>query len=267
MLEPAAITELAARLDHAEQTRTQVRQFSLEHPGITVEDAYAIQAAWVGMKLARGRTLVGHKIGLTSKAMQRFSNITEPDYGALLDDMMFVSGDDLPAARFIEPRAEVELAFVLKADLEGPNCTLEDVLAATDYVTPAIEIIDARIQRTDPQTKVTRKVFDTISDNAANAAVVLGGKRFKPGDVDLCWVAAILKRNGEIEDTGVAAAVLGRPAKGPAWLANKLHPHGVTLKAGEVILGGSFTSPIAGAAGDAFDIDYGPLGQISFRFV
>jgi 2-oxo-hept-3-ene-1,7-dioate hydratase len=267
MLDQVVIAALAARLDHAEQSRVQVRQFSLEHPGITIEDAYAIQEAWVGLKLGRGRRLVGHKIGLTSKAMQRFSNITEPDYGALLDDMMFASGDDLPAGRFIEPRAEVELAFVLKDDLSGPDCTLEQVLAATDYMTPAIEIIDARIQRTDPDSKVTRKVFDTISDNAANAAVVLGGKRFRPADVDLRWVAAILTRNGEIEDTGVAAAVLGHPARGPAWLANKLHPHGVTLKAGEVILGGSFTSPIAGAAGDDFDIDYGPLGRISFRFV
>ena len=140
-------------------------------------------------------------------------------------------------------------------------------LQAVDYMTPAIEIIDARIQRVDPVSKVTRKVFDTISDNAANAGVVLGGKRFRPGDLDMRWVAAILHKNGVIEDTGVAAAVLGHPARGPAWLANKLHPHGVTLKAGEVILGGSFTSPIAGGAGDAFHIDYGPLGQISFRFV
>jgi 2-oxo-hept-3-ene-1,7-dioate hydratase len=266
VLDASTIQALAARLDEAEKTRTQVRQFSLEHPGMTIEDAYAVQEAWVAAKLARGRRLVGHKIGLTSKAMQRFSNITEPDYGSLLDDMIYASGDKLPAARFIEPRAEVELAFVLKRDLKAPDCTLEDVLAATDYMVPAIEIIDARIQRVDPETKVTRKVFDTISDNAANAAVVLGETRFQPSDVDLCWVSAILKKNGEIEDTGVAAAVLGHPAKGPAWLANKLHPHGVTLRAGEVILGGSFTSPIAGAAGDAFEIDYGPLGSISFRF-
>jgi 2-oxo-hept-3-ene-1,7-dioate hydratase len=266
VLDQQTIQALAASLDEAERTRTQVRQFSLEHPGLTIEDAYAVQEAWVSMKLARGRRLVGHKIGLTSKAMQRFSNITEPDYGALLDDMMFASGDELPAARYIEPRAEVELAFVLKRDLSGPDCTPEQVLEAVDYMTPAIEIIDARIQRTDPETKVTRKVFDTISDNAANAAVVLGGERFQPDEVDLRWVAAILKKNGEIEDTGVAAAVLGHPAKGPAWLANKLHRHGVTLKAGEIILGGSFTSPIAGAAGDAFEIDYGPLGQITFAF-
>ncbi len=155
----------------------------------------------------------------------------------------------------------------MKAPLSGPDCTLEQVLAATDYMTPAIEIIDARIQRTDPETKLTRKVFDTISDNAANAGVVLGGKRFRPGDLDMRWVAAILRKNGEIEDTGVAAAVLDHPAKGPAWLANKLHPHGVTLQAGEVILGGSFTSPIAAAAGDHFEVDYGPLGVVAFAFV
>jgi 2-oxo-hept-3-ene-1,7-dioate hydratase len=266
MLDQATIAALAARLDHAEKTRTQLGQFSQQHPRMTIEDAYAIQEAWVAMKLAAGRRLVGHKIGLTSKAMQRFSNIAEPDYGALTDDMMYASGDELPADRFIEPRAEVELAFVLKKDLSGPRCSLEDVLAATDYMTPAIEIIDARIQRVDPVSKVTRKVCDTISDNAANAAVVLGGKRFKPDEVDLCWVAAILKKNGAIEDTGVAAAVLGHPAKGPAWLANKLFPHGVTLREGEVILGGSFTSPIAGGAGDGFEIDYGPLGSITFGF-
>ena len=267
MLDPATFSTLAARLDRAEKSREQTHQFSLENPGMTIEDAYAIQRAWVAMKMAEGRTLKGHKIGLTSKAMQRFSNISEPDYGALLSDMFFEDGADIPAGRFIEPRAEVELAFILRAPLEGPDCTLEQVLAATEYITPAIEIIDARIQRVDTETKVTRKVFDTISDNAANAGVVLGGKPFRPGDMDMLWVAAILHKNGVIEDTGVAAAVLGHPAKGPAWLANKLHPHGVRLEPGQVILGGSFTSPIAGAAGDEFHIDYGPLGSISFRFV
>ena len=266
MLAPATIAALAARLDVAEKTRVQTHQFSLEYPQMGFEDAYAIQRAWVAMKMAEGRTLMGHKIGLTSKAMQRFSNISEPDYGALLSDMFFEDGGEVPASRFIDPRAEVELAFVLKSDLGGPDCTLDDVLAAVDYVTPAIEIIDARIQRVDTETKVTRKVFDTISDNAANCGVVLGGKRFRPGDLDMRWVAAFLRKNGEIEDSGVAAAVLNHPANGPAWLANKLHPHGVVLKAGQVILGGSFTSPIAGVPGDDFEIDYGPLGSITFSF-
>ena len=266
-LPPDTIAALAARLDRAEKTREQTHQFSLEHPEMTIEDAYAVQRAWVAMKLAEGRTLKGHKIGLTSKAMQRFSNISEPDYGALLSDMFFEDGGEIPAGRFIEPRLEVELAFVLARGLEGPHCTLEQVLDAVEYMCPAIEIIDARIQRTDPETKVTRKVFDTISDNAANAGVVLGGKPFRPGDMDMLWVAAILNKNGVIEDTGVAAAVLGHPAHGPAWLANKLHPHGVRLEPGQVILGGSFTSPIPAAAGDVFRIDYGPLGSINVRFV
>lgn len=261
------IQTLAARLHESEKTRVQTRQFSLEHPDMGFEDAYAIQNAWVAMKLAEGRTLKGHKIGLTSKAMQRFSSINEPDYGALLDDMFFQDGGEIPTARFIDPRVEVELAFILKDRLSGPDCTLYDVLNATEYVVPAIEIIDARIERVDRETGRTRKVFDTISDNAANAAIVLGGRPFKPMDVDLRWVSAILYKNGVIEDSGVAAAVLNHPANGPAWLANKLHPHGVTLEPGEVILGGSFTAPVQASAGDTFHIDYGPVGSISVRFV
>jgi 2-oxo-hept-3-ene-1,7-dioate hydratase len=265
-LAAALIERLAQTLDDAERERRQVRQFSLDHPEITIEDAYAIQRAWVRRKLAAGRTLKGHKIGLTSRAMQRASNITEPDYGALLDDMFFPDGRDVPMNRFIEPRVEVELAFVLKDRLEGPNCTIFDVLSATAYVVPAIEIIDARIERIDPQTKTTRKVFDTIADNAADAGLVLGGRPVQPLAVDLRWVAALLYRNGVIEESGVAAAVLNHPANGPAWLANKLHPYGVTLEPGQVILGGSFTAPVQAHAGDTFFVDYGSLGSFSVRF-
>jgi len=260
------VEKLARALDDAERSHQQLRQFSLEYPEITVEDAYAIQRAWMRHKLANGRILKGHKIGLTSRAMQRSSNITEPDYGALLDDMFFTNGGDVPIDRFILPRVEVELAFILKDRLMGPACTIFDVLSATDYVVPAIEIIDARIQQIDPETKVTRKVFDTISDNAADAGIVLGGRPVKPGDVDLRWVAAVLYRNGVIEESGVAAAVLNHPANGPAWLANKLHPHGVVLEPGQVILAGSFTAPVAARAGDTFHVDYGSLGSISVRF-
>ena len=267
MLDQNLISELAQRLDAAERSNAQVRQFSLDHPGITIEDAYAIQRAWVDLKLASGRRTKGHKIGLTSKAMQRSSNITEPDYGVLLDDMFFADGSDIPMSRFIVPRVEVELAFILKDRLEGPHCTIFDVIAATDYVVPAIEIIDARIQQVDPETKVTRKVFDTISDNAANAGVVLGGRAVRPMDVDLSRVSAALYRNGVVEESGVAVAVLNNPLNGPAWLANKLHPYGVTLEPGQVILGGSFTAPIPARAGDTFHIDYGPLGNVSMRFV
>ncbi|HEV8020900.1 MAG TPA: 2-oxo-hepta-3-ene-1,7-dioic acid hydratase [Candidatus Lustribacter sp.] len=260
------VEKLARSLDDAERSHQQLRQFSLQYPEITIHDAYAIQRAWMKLKFASGRQLKGHKIGLTSRAMQRSSNITEPDYGALLDDMFFANGGDVPIDRFILPRVEVELAFILKDRLSGPSCTIFDVLTATDYVVPAIEIIDARIQQVDPDTKVTRKVFDTISDNAADAGIVLGGRPVKPGDVDLRWVAAMLYRNGVIEESGVAAAVLNHPANGLAWLANKLHPHGVTLEPGQTILCGSFTAPVAAKAGDTFHVDYGSLGSISVRF-
>ncbi|AZV95000.1 2-oxo-hepta-3-ene-1,7-dioic acid hydratase [Bordetella sp. J329] len=267
MLSSDIIEQAAARLDEAERSGKQIRQFSLEYPGITIEDAYAIQRAWVAKKIADGRRLVGHKIGLTSRAMQVSSNITEPDYGALLDDMVFEEGSDIPISRFIVPRVEVELAFILGKPLRGPGCTIFDVLDATEYVVPALEIIDARIHQIDPDTKVTRKVFDTISDNAANAGIVLGGRPVRPNDIDLRRVPAILYRNGVIEESGVSAAVLNHPAKGVAWLANKLAPYGVTLEAGQTILGGSFTRPVSGSAGDTFHVDYDLLGSIAFRFV
>jgi 2-oxo-hept-3-ene-1,7-dioate hydratase len=265
-LNGTTIVDLALRLDRAEKTRSQIRQFSLEIPEITIEDAYAVQEEWVRRKIAEGRKPIGHKIGLTSRAMQRSSNITEPDYGVLLDDMLFKDGTDIPFERFIVPRVEVELAFILKERLSGPHCTIFDVLKATDFIIPAIEIIDARIHQVDPETKVTRKVFDTISDNAANAGIVMGGRPVKPDAVDLRWVSAILYRNGVIEESGVAAAVLNNPVNGPAWLANKLHPYNVSLEAGEIILGGSFTAPVPARPGDTFHIDYGPLGSIACRF-
>lgn len=266
MLDKATIETLARRLDEAEKTRTQIKQFSLDYPQITMDDAYAIQQQWVAMKQAAGTKIKGHKIGLTSKAMQYSSNISEPDYGSLLDDMFFYDGAELPFTRFIVPRVEVELAFVLAKPVRGPDCSIFDVLNATDYVVPAIEIIDARIHQVDPETKVTRKVFDTISDNAANAALVIGGRPFKPLDADLRWISAICWRNGQIEESGVAAAVLNHPANGVAWLANKLARHDVSLAAGEVILGGSFTRPVNARPGDTFHVDYGPYGSISCYF-
>lgn len=264
-LSETIIADLAGQLDQAERTRTQTGHFSALHPEMTIDDGYLIQRAWVKQKLAAGRRVIGHKIGLTSRAMQRSSNITEPDYGALLDDMLFENNSDIPVERFIEPRVEVELAFILGKRLRGPDCTIFDVLKATDYVVPAIEIIDARIARVD-QAGRTRKVFDTIADNAANAGVVMGGRPVRPDDVDLRWVSALIHRNGVIEDSGVAAAVLGHPAKGVAWLANKLAPWGEGLEPGEVVLGGSFTAPVFASAGDSFHVDYGPLGSVSARF-
>ena len=266
-LDHATVTAQADRLDEAERTRSSIGQLSLQFPAMTIEDAYAIQRAWVAKKIAAGRKPIGHKIGLTSRAMQRSSNITEPDSGRLLDDMLFPDQQDIPIERFIVPRVEVELAFILKSPLEGPGRTIFDVLAATDYIVPAIEIIDARIDPVDRATGTTRKVFDTISDNAANAGLVLGGRPVRPHDVDMRWVAALIHRNGVIEESGVAAAVLGHPAHGPAWLANKLAPLGERLEAGDIVLGGSFTAPVAARAGDSFHVDYGALGSISVRFV
>jgi len=265
-LDAAQVADAAQRIHLAERERTQIKQLSLQYPTMTIEDAYAVQRQWVSIKLAAGRSLRGHKVGLTSRAMQQSSQISEPDFGDLLSDMFFDSGADLPMQRFIVPRVEVELAFVLGRPLHGPGVTVFDVLAATDYVVPALEIIDARIQQVDPQTKATRRVTDTISDNAANAAVVLGGRPIKPLEVDLRWVAALLYKNGTIEESGVAAAVLNHPANGVVWLANKLSQYGVTLSAGQIILGGSFTRPVNAATGDLFHADYGPLGAITCRF-
>ncbi|OTA18498.1 2-oxo-hepta-3-ene-1,7-dioic acid hydratase [Xenorhabdus vietnamensis] len=267
MLQQEVVSLVARRLHQAEKTREQIRQISLDYPEITIEDAYAIQREWVDLKTGEGRILKGHKIGLTSKAMQASSQIDEPDYGALLDDMFFQDGSNIPCERFIVPRIEVELAFVLAKPLRGPDCTLFDVYNATDYVIPALELIDARCHNLDPDTQRPRKVFDTISDNAANAGVVIGGRPIKPNELDLRWVSALLYRNGVIEESGVAAAVLNHPANGVAWLANKLAPHGVQLEAGQIILAGSFTRPVPVRKGDTFHVDYGVLGSISCHFV
>jgi 2-oxo-hept-3-ene-1,7-dioate hydratase len=265
-LEPALIDTLARELHHSERSRVQVEHFSKRHPGMTLEDGYAVSRAWVALKLAEGRRVIGHKIGLTSRAMQLASQISEPDYGTLLDDMLFEPGD-IPATRFIAPRVEVELAFILGRDLQGPHVTVDDVLAATDWVTPAIEIIDARIEQFDRHTKAMRKVQDTISDNAANAGIILGGRRVKPDQVDLPWCGAVLRQNGVVEETGLAAGVQGHPAIGVAWLAMKLAPWGERLQAGEIVLAGSFTRPVAARTGDVFEADYGALGRFGFRFV
>ena len=266
MLSKKIIAGLAAELHDAEKRRVQLRHFSARHPAMTVDDGYAIQRAWVAIKLAEGRVVKGRKIGLTSRAMQVSSQISEPDFAPLLDDMFFDAGGDIPIDRFIAPRVEVELAFVLGRPLKGPGVTLFDVLAATEVVTPAVEIIDARIEQFDRDTKAPRKVFDTIADFAANAGIVTGGRPVRPHDVDLRWVGAMLYKNGVIEETGLAAAVLNHPANGVAWLANKIAPHGEQLNAGDVVLAGSFTRPIAASRGDVFHVDYGPLGSIAFRF-
>ena len=267
MLDTSTVAELARALQESERTRVQLEQFSRRFPQMDIADSYAIQRAWVELQKSAGRHVIGHKIGLTSRAMQLASQITEPDYGSLLDHMLLRDGSEIEAARFIVPRFEVELAFILARPLKGPGVTLFDVLNATDYVVPALELIDARIEQFDRVSKAPRKVLDTIADNAANAAIVLGGRPMRPDAVDWRWAGALLFKNGVIEESGLGAAVLNHPGNGVAWLANKLADHGEGLAAGEIVLGGSFTRPVPCAAGDTFHADYGPLGSISIRFV
>jgi len=244
----------------AEQARKQAVPLTKTWPDITMDDAYAISNEVARRKLAAGATLIGHKVGLTSKAMQRSSQIDEPDYGHLLDTMMVADGGRVPHENYCLPRVEIELAFILGKALKGPGIGLTDVLRATEYVVPAIEIVDARLQ--DP-----RKIFDTVSDNGAAAGIVVGGRPVKPLDVDLRWVGGIMYRNSEIEETGVAAGVLGHPALGVAWLANKLGSHGVALEPGHLVLAGSFTRVVFAGKGDTLHADFGELGGIAVQFV
>ncbi len=266
MLGSAEVKAAAQRLEEAERTRKQIRMISLDHPQMDMADAYAIQNAWLDIKLLSGRKVLGHKIGLTSKAMQYAVNVNIPDSGFLLDDMFFADGSDIPTDRFIQTRVEAELAFILKSRLAGPGCTLFDVLRATEYVTPALEILDTRILRVDTQTGKTRTVFDTIADNAADAGIVLGGRPFRPDETDMRWVGAAVFRNAQVEETGLAAGVLNHPAMGIAWLANRLAEYGGALEAGQVILAGSFIRPIEARKGDTFHADYGPWGTVSCHF-
>ncbi|MDO5507047.1 MAG: 2-oxo-hepta-3-ene-1,7-dioic acid hydratase [Corynebacterium casei] len=260
MLEKEQLQEIAKQLHEAENNRTMIPRLTATYPDMTVEDSYAVQGQWVQRKIEAGSKLVGRKIGLTSKVMQEATGITEPDYGAIFEDQIFENGSIIEHEQFSNVRIEVELAFVLKEDLSGPNVNIFDVLRATEYVVPALEILSSRIEMEG------RTIVDTISDNAALGAMVYGGNPVAPDAVDLRWVSALLYRNESIEDTGVAAAVLNHPAMGVAWLANKLHAHGETLKAGEIILAGSFTKPMWVYPGDTVHADYGELGAITCRF-
>ena len=256
----------AAMLDEAEQSHSQIRQTSTVYPEMTLDDAYRIQDAWRDQKLARGKQIVGHKIGLTSRAMQAAMKIETPDSGFLTSDMVFNPNTVLPASRFRDPKLEIELAFSLKHDLSGDALTVDDVLDATEFVVPAVELIAARSFRTDPQTGRTRTVVDTISDNAANAGIICGGERVGPREVDLRWIGALGYRNGTIEETGVAAGVLDHPARGLIWLCERYAGLGHGLLAGQIVLAGSFTRPIDVRSGDEFRFDYGPLGNFAVSF-
>ncbi len=267
MLDKQTITSAAQALYQAEKDCEPIGQLGLANPGMTIDDGYAIQEQLTALKIDDGRRIVGRKIGLTSRAMQQMFNLTEPDYGTLFDDRVFADGGDIAVDQFIVPMVEVELAFYLGERLSGENVTLTDVLRATEYVCPAVELIDARTHRVDPETGKGRQVADTIADNAACAGIITGGRPVRPMDVDLRWIGAMLSRNGVIEETGLAAGVLNHPANGIVWLARRFARHGIALEPGQVILCGSFTRPVPVRAGDTFHLDYGELGSMGFRFV
>lgn len=261
MLDRSEVEAIATELAEANKTRTPIPLITARYPHATVEDSYEIQGVWRDQQIAAGRRLTGRKIGLTSKAMQAATGITEPDYGVMFDDTVYENGSVIDIDRFLNVRIEVELAFLLKEPLEGPNCTIFDVLRATEYVVPALEILNSHIELEG------RTIVDTISDNAAYGGMIVGGNPVRPHDVDLRWVSALLYKNESIVETGVAAGVLNHPATGAAWLANKFAQHGARVEAGEIILAGSFTRPMWVDRGDTVLCDYGRLGTISCRFV
>lgn len=259
MLTQDQLRQAADAILKAEETKVPTPQLSRLFPEMQIEEAYRVQDLWAEARLAQGARVAGHKIGLTSRAMQMASKMTEPDYGRILDDALFNDGAIIPSANFLKPRLEVELAFVMGEDLKGPGKRIYDVMRATEVVLPALEIIDYR-------TEVPRAIIDTIADNAAFAAIVVGGRPVQPYDVDVRWIGATLSKNGIIEESGVSAAVMGHPAAGIAWLVNKLHEVGAGLKKGQIVLGGSFTRPVDIGPGDVIQADYGPLGAIGVSF-
>lgn len=256
----------ATALLQAEATGEQIGLLTRRHPEMGMDDAYEVQNAIYRAKLEAGRRVIGWKIGLTSKAMQYALNIDIPDSGILFDDMLFETGATVPAGRFIQPRIEAEIAFVMKAPLGGADVTRADVIAATDYVTPSIEILDTRILRADPETGQTRSVFDTISDNAANAGIVLGRERHAVDAHDLRWVGAITSRNGEVEETGLGAGVLNDPVESVVWLARRMAQYGQSIAPGQVILSGSFIRPVECPSGSEIHADFGPFGTVDISF-
>lgn len=258
--------EVARQHERHRQGVTQGQRVTATYPDMTLDDAYLCQKAWTDLQIANGASVGGHKIGLTSRAMQMAMKINEPDFGTLLDYMFIDNGSTLMATDYNDPRIEVELAFVLKESIGGTDVTAADVLRATDYVIPALELIDARSFRVDPEDGVTRTVKDTIADNAANAGIITGGNKIDPTEVDLRWVGAICKLNGTVEETGLAAAVLDDPVQGVVWLARRVAQYGIELLAGHTILAGSFTRPVMCKPGDQFHVDFGPHGLIEIGF-
>jgi 2-keto-4-pentenoate hydratase len=254
--------EAAQAIYNAELSRKWIEPVTLTYEGADIEDAYRIAMEVTALKLAAGRKIKGHKIGLTSKAMRSVSGATEPDYGTLFDDWFIPEGTAIPMSRFNRPRVEVELAFVLKHDLEGPSVNAADVIRATDFVLPSIEIVDSRFSR-----RGAGGVVDTISDAASCGLVILGGNPRRLDQIDIRRIGASLAKNGDVEVSGVASAVMSNPINSVAWLANKLHEFDVTMTAGNVILSGSFIAAIPFEAGDTLTAMFDQLGEVTCTLV
>ncbi|MAT04787.1 MAG: 2-keto-4-pentenoate hydratase [Acidimicrobiaceae bacterium] len=253
-------TEASRALLDALRARQPIQPLSESYPGINIDDAYEIQLIGVRTEIESGRVVRGHKVGLTSQAMQTMLGVHEPDYGHLFDNMFFPEGSSVSIELFLQPRVEIEVAFVLGERLAGPGVTVADVLRATDFVCPSIEIIDSRIV----DWKIT--LADTIADNGSSAGVVLGGRRTRLDGLDLRTIGTVLRRNGSIVETGASGAVLGNPANAVAWLANKVAAFGVALEPGHVILPGACTRAVDVEGGDVFRADFDGLGHVSIAF-
>jgi 2-keto-4-pentenoate hydratase len=252
--------ELADELWQAEQTRVPVGPLTKRHPGLEIDDAYAIQSLNIDRHVARGARVCGRKVGLTSVPMQELLGVKEPDYGILLDHMFVEDGDEVALDRLLQPRIEAELAFVMEQDLAGPGVTVARALTAIAGALPAVEIVDSRVA--DWQIKLV----DTVADNASSGLLVVGGNLRKVTDIDLRLLGVMVTRHGEVVDTGAGAAVLGNPARCVAWLANKLAPFGASLRAGDVILPGAVHRMIGVTPGDVFRAEFAYLGAVTARF-
>ncbi|MDI3422199.1 2-keto-4-pentenoate hydratase [Streptomyces luteolus] len=259
MLDSAQRAAAAELLWTAERDRLPIGPLAGTYPGIDVSDAYEIQLLNIRRRLAAGATVRGHKVGLSSEVMQRMMGVDEPDYGHLLDDMV-LSGASVDTAHYCFPRIEVEIGYVLGSPLPGEDCTAADVLAATEYIVPTIELIDSRI------TEWKIGLADTIADNASSAGVILGDARVPPDRLDPADIGAVLYQDGEEIARGNTSAVLGDPTEAVAWLARKVAPFGVPLEAGHLVLPGSCTRAVDVCTGDAFRAEFAGLGSVAVRF-
>jgi len=260
MLSDNVRAELAAALAQAERSRVAMSPMTDTYADIDVVDAYEIQLLNIRQRVAEGARVVGHKVGLSSEAMQKMMNVDEPDYGHLLDDMQVFEDQPVLTSKYLLPRVEVEVGFVLADDLPGAGCTEDDVLAATAAFAPAIELIDTRI------TNWQVKLCDTIADNASSAGWVFGKERVSPKDIDIRNIDAVLKCNGEVLGEGRSDAVLGNPVTAVAWLARKVDQFGVRLKAGDVVLPGACMRAFDAKPGDDFVAEFAGLGSVHLSF-